>query len=56
MVNFDLQRFDDIGQGPKWIWQDINLDGYKGETLYFIPAGKTYLIGGAPHTRDFSRE
>ena len=41
---FDLQRFDETGYGPKWIWQDENVDGYQGETLWFIPAGKTYTI------------
>ena len=45
MVNFDLQRFDDVvAYGPKWIFTDDNVDGFKGEPLYFVPAGKTYTI------------
>ena len=41
---FDLQRFDDVAYGPKWIFTDDNIDGFKGEPLYFVPAGKTYII------------
>lgn len=38
---FDLQRFDDVAYGPKWIYRISPIA--QDATKYFIPAGKTYV-------------
>lgn len=42
-MQFDLQRFDETANGPKWIntWDGMP-PHYSPDVQYFIPSGKTY--------------